>query len=57
MLFEMRIKESDLQVTEDWTIDQLENVLKTLKNDKARDAHGHTYKLFKNGRADTVHFS
>ena len=30
-------------------MDKLERVLNTLKNNKARDAHGHTYELFKYG--------
>ena len=49
MLFDMRIEESKSKVTEDWTMDELEKVLKSLKNGKARDAHGHIYELFKFG--------
>ena len=47
MLFEMRIENAKFEVTEDWTIDDLEKVLKSLKNNKARDAHGHVYELYK----------
>ena len=28
-------------------MDDLENVLKALKSNKARDAHGHTYEIYK----------
>ena len=49
MLFEMRIEESKLQITPDWTMKDLEEVLKELKANKARDAHGHVYELFKRG--------
>ena len=49
MLFDLRIEESKLNVTPDWTMDELEIVLKGLKNNKARDAHGHVYELFKHG--------
>ena len=48
----MRIEESKLKVTDDWTMEDLENVLKTLKKNKARDAHGHTYELFRYGCQD-----
>ena len=51
-LFEMRIEESKTKVTADWTIDELETVLKSLKSNKARDAHGHIYELFKSGGQD-----
>ena len=39
-------------VSEDWTIEQLELALKSMKNNKARDIHGHTYELFKYGGKD-----
>ena len=52
MLFEMRIENAKFEVTEDWTIDDLEKVLKSLKNNKARDAHGHVYELYKRGGQD-----
>ena len=48
----MRIEQSKSEVTNDWSMDDLEKVLKTLKNGKARDAHGHMYELFKNGGND-----
>ena len=51
-LFAMRIESSKYEVTEDWTMDALEKVLKSLKNNKARDAHGHVYELFKFGGQD-----
>ena len=52
MLFDLRIEETKLKTTDDWTMDDLENVLKTLKNNKARDAHGLIYELFKFGGQD-----
>ena len=52
MLFDMRIESSKLEVTQDWSKDDLEKVLKSLKNNKARDAHGHIYELFKRGGQD-----
>ena len=51
-LFAMRIEESKTKVTIDWTMDELEEVLKTLKSNKARDAHGHVYELFRYGGQD-----
>ena len=52
ILFDMRIESSKKEVTENWTVDELEKVLKILKNNKARDAHGHIYELFKFGGQD-----
>ena len=49
MLFDMRISNSKFEVTEDWTIDDLDKVLKSLTNDKAREGYGHIYELFKHG--------
>ena len=37
------------RVTKDWTMEDLNKALKTLKNNKARDEHGHVYDLFKYG--------
>ena len=37
------------KVTPNWTLSDLNKILKTLKNNKARDEHGHTYELFKYG--------
>ena len=39
-------------VTENWTGGELEKSLKSLKNNKARDAHGLVYELFKYGGKD-----
>jgi hypothetical protein len=33
------------QISPDWTMDNLDNVLKKLKKNKARDAHGHIYEI------------
>ena len=52
MLFDMRMLNSTFEVTEDWTMEDIEKVLKGLKNNKARDAHGHIYELFKCGWQD-----
>ena len=52
LLFDMRMEDSKHEVTEDWTMDDLEKVLKSLKSNKARDAHGHVYELFKRGGQD-----
>ena len=41
-----------MKVSNDWTEEDLEKVLKSLKNNKARDAHGHTYEIFKYGGKD-----
>ena len=48
-LFKLRMEISSRETTPDWTIDELEKVLKTLKTNKARDCFGHTYELFKFG--------
>ena len=52
LLFDMRMEDSKHEVTEDWTMDDLEKVLESLKSNKARDAHGHVYELFKRGGQD-----
>ena len=49
MLFNMRMNNSKFEVTNDWSMDDLEVVIKSLKNNKARDAHGHIYELYKCG--------
>jgi hypothetical protein len=41
------MKYSSKIISDDWSIIQLEKVLKSLKNGKARDPHGHIYELFK----------
>ena len=46
-LFELRCELSRTKVSLDWTEKDIDKVLKNLKNNKARDAHGHTYELFK----------
>ena len=40
------------EVSRDWTLKELEVALQSLKNNKARDAYGHTYELFKYGGKD-----
>ena len=39
-------------VSQDWTLQHLETALKSMKNNKARDMHRHTYELFKYGGRD-----
>ena len=46
-LFSLRKRLAEKEISEDWTLDDLEKVLKSLKNNKARDAHGHIYELYK----------
>ena len=41
-----------MKVSEDWSEEDLEKVLKSLNNNKARDAHGHNYEIFKYGGKD-----
>ena len=48
-LYQLRLKLADLDETPDWTMDELNKVLKSLKNNKARDIFGHTYELYKHG--------
>ena len=48
-LYDMQINLAKGRTTNDWTIDDLNKALKTLKNNKARDEHGHVYELFKYG--------
>ena len=40
-LFELRCESAKIKVSEDWTEEDLDKVLKSLKNNKARDANGH----------------
>ena len=54
-LFKLRKRLAEKELTEDWTMDKLEKVLKSLKNNKARDAHGHIYELYKYARYDLRH--
>ena len=51
-LFNLKYKIAAERQTKDWNIEDLEKALKTLKNNKARDEHGHTYELFKHGGKD-----
>ena len=46
-LFKLRLKYASQNVSADWTIEHLNKVLKSLKNGKARDPHGHIYEIFK----------
>ena len=46
-LFNLRFKYASGKITSDWTIEDLEKVLKSLKNGKSRDPHGHIYELYK----------
>ena len=48
-LFDINFELAKEDESKDWTLTDLEAALKTLKNHKARDTHGHTYELFKNG--------
>ena len=48
-LYHLRLKIAEDVKSNDWTIEELNKVLKSLKNNKARDLYGHTYELFKNG--------
>ena len=51
-LFNLRVKYASKRISEDWKIEELEKVLKSLKNGKARDPHGHVYELYKYGGND-----
>ena len=51
-LFEIRYENCKTERSNDWSKNDLDKTLKTLKNKKARDAHGHTYEIFKYGGAD-----
>ena len=51
-LFELRYEIAKSAPTTEWSEDDLEKILKSLKNNKARDAHGHTFELFKYGGKD-----
>ena len=49
ILFDLRLENSKTNVTDDWTMRDLEQALKETKNNKARDPHGHVFELFKYG--------
>ena len=51
-LYKLRYESCKSKKTEKWVMDDLDNVLKSMKNNKARDAHGHVYELFKYGGDD-----
>ena len=46
-LFNLQMKLAKDQVTQDWSIDDLNDALKKCKNGKARDEYGFVYELFK----------
>ena len=48
-LFKLQMKLAKVQVSKDWSLDDLEKALKNCKNGKARDDHGFVYELFKYG--------
>ena len=48
-LLSIQLKLAKCRKTRDWSISDLENVLKSLKNNKARDDDGFIYELFKYG--------
>ena len=48
-LFNLQMKLAKDQVTQDWSIDELDKALKKCKNGKARDEYGFVYELFKYG--------
>ena len=51
-LFNINHKIAQRNPSKEWNIDDLNKALKTLKNNKARDEHGHIYELFKYGGKD-----
>ena len=46
-LFKLRYEISKQTISEDWDIEQIEEICKYLKNNKARDEVGLVYELFK----------
>ena len=48
-LFNIELKLSKSQISKSWSIEDLSKALKSFKNNKARDEHGHIYELFKYG--------
>ena len=50
-LFKLRLKLARRKKSKPWTLEDLELVLKSLKNDKARDPNGWANELFKDGVA------
>ena len=51
-LFEIRLLLAKNKKSRNWNMDDLNKALKSFKNNKARDAFGHTYELFKYGGSD-----
>ena len=51
-LFNINHKIAQRSPSKDWNMNDLKKALKTLKNNKARDEHGHIYELFKYGGKD-----
>ena len=51
-LFEINHKTAEAKQSKDWVMKDLENSLKTLRNNKSCDEHGLTYELFKYGGRD-----
>ena len=56
LLCEIRVKTSQRNKTQPWTMDDLKQVLKQLGNDKSRDPEGHINEIFKVsvGRTDLL---
>ena len=54
-LFNLRFQYASKRISEDWKLEDLEKVLKSLKNGKARDPHGHIFELYKYAGNDLKH--
>ena len=52
LLFDLRMNMCSQVKSRDWDMSDLDKVLKGVKNNKARDAHGHIFELFKLGGHD-----
>ena len=46
-MFKLRVEKAASIKTEDWKVEQVMKMCKTLKNNKARDGSGFIYELFK----------
>ena len=46
-LFRLRFKYASKVISNPWKMNDLEKVLRALKNGKSRDPHGHIYELYK----------
>ena len=46
-LFKLRFKYASKIISNPWQMNDLEKVLKSLKNGKSRDPHGHIYEIYK----------